>query len=121
MAPHPRIRDVTERIAARSRDTRAAYLAAMEAAAAHGPARAGLDCGNIAHACAAATLADKGRLTDGTAPNIGIVTAYNDMLSAHQPLGAYPEIIKEAARTFGATAQVAGGVLPREWWRGHAV
>jgi phosphogluconate dehydratase len=110
MALHPRIRDVTERIVARSRDTRADYLAAMEAAAAHGPARARLDCGNIAHACAAAALADKGRLTDGTAPNIGIVTAYNDMLSAHQPLGAYPEIIKEAARTFGATAQVAGGV-----------
>jgi phosphogluconate dehydratase len=107
---HPRIKEVTERIRARSRDTRAAYLEGIAEARSRGRARTQLDCGNLAHVCAAATLADKGNIRRGTSANLGIVTAYNDMLSAHQPLGAYPDIIKDAARGEGCTAQVAGGV-----------
>ena len=109
-ALHPVIAETTERIRARSRETRADYLARMREARGKGPSRTHLDCGNLAHAFAAAPLADKMRLRDGKAANIGIVNAYNDMLSAHQPLGAYPDIIKEAARSEGCTAQVAGGV-----------
>ncbi|MGN6148975.1 MAG: phosphogluconate dehydratase [Rhizomicrobium sp.] len=106
---NPVIADVTARIAERSRDSRTDYLARMAAARGEGRARTHLDCGNVAHACAAAPGADKSALLRG-AINIGIVTAYNDMLSAHQPLAAYPDIIKQAARDVGATAQVAGGV-----------
>ncbi len=107
---HPVIADVTARIRERSRDTRNDYLGRMEEARAAGRSRARLDCGNLAHACAAAPFGDKARLRGGETPNIAIVTAYNDMLSAHQPLELYPEIIKEAARNDGCTAQVAGGV-----------
>ena len=103
------IADVTERIRDRSRPTREAYLARIAAAAAQGPARAHLSCGNQAHAYAAMG-ADKDALTAARAPNIGIVTAYNDMLSAHQPYEHYPELIRRTARAAGATAQVAGGV-----------
>ncbi len=99
---------VTDRIRERSRDTRTAYLSNMARAAEDGPRRAHLSCGNQAHAYAAMGE-DKDALT-GTAPNIGIITAYNDMLSAHQPFATYPDQIKEAARAAGATAQVAGGV-----------
>ncbi|MBS0276456.1 MAG: phosphogluconate dehydratase [Proteobacteria bacterium] len=106
---HPVIKDITARIAARSRSSRADYRRRMDAARTQGRARGHLDCGNLAHACAAAPDADKGALLHG-AINIGIVSAYNDMLSAHQPLAAYPDIIKQAARAVGATAQVAGGV-----------
>ncbi len=106
---HPAIADVTARIAARSKDSRAGYLARMNQAREAGRARGRLDCGNLAHACAAAPDADKRNIL-GTAINIGIVTAYNDMLSAHQPLGTYPDIIKQAAQEIGATAQIAGGV-----------
>ncbi len=106
---HPTIADVTERIRARSRDSRRDYLALMEEMRAKGPARTQLDCGNIAHACAASGP-DKRPIRQGDAANIGIVTAYNDMLSAHQPFGPYPDIIKDAARGEGCTAQVAGGV-----------
>ena len=81
----------------------------MNAAAAEGPRRAHLTCGNQAHAYAA-TGEDKDALATGRAPNIGIITAYNDMLSAHQPFETYPALIREAARAAGATAQVAGGV-----------
>src|SRR6516164_5051743 len=95
---HPKIEAVTERIRERSRDTRAAYLDGMAQARSRGRARAQLDCGNLAHVCAAATLADKRQIRRGESANLGIVTAYNDMLSAHQPLGTYPDIIKEAAR-----------------------
>ena len=104
-----RIARVTDRIRERSRATRGAYLARLRAAAETGPARAHLACGNQAHAYAA-TGPDKDRLAEGRAPNIGIVTAYNDMLSAHQPYETYPEKIRAAARRLGATAQVAGGV-----------
>ncbi|SOB91462.1 6-phosphogluconate dehydratase [Rhodobacter sp. JA431] len=100
---------VTERIRARSAARRADYLARIDAAAAAGPARAHLTCGNQAHAYAAMG-ADQDALAKGRAPNVGIVTAYNDMLSAHAPYGDYPARIKEALREIGATAQVAGGV-----------
>ncbi len=100
---------VTDKIRARSEVPRAAYLARIRAAAAAGPARAHLSCGNQAHAYAAMG-ADKPALAAGRAPNIGIVTAYNDMLSAHQPYESYPAQIRAALREIGATAQVAGGV-----------
>ena len=100
---------VTDRIRARSEGLRGEYLARMRAAGQAGPARGHLACGNQAHAYAAMG-ADKTALAEGRAPNIGIVTAYNDMLSAHQPYEAYPGLIRAAARAAGATAQVAGGV-----------
>ncbi|MFN4098727.1 MAG: dihydroxy-acid dehydratase, partial [Pararhodobacter sp.] len=104
-----RIRDVTDRITERSRPRREAYLARLDAAAAQGPARAHMECSNAAHAYAA-TGPDKDALAAARAPHLGIVTAYNDMLSAHQPFESYPALIREAARAAGATAQVAGGV-----------
>ncbi len=104
-----RIAGVTDRIRKRSLNGRTAYLRRIRKAAESGPARAHLSCGNQAHAYAAMG-ADKGRLTGLRTPNLGIVTAYNDMLSAHQPFESYPAQIKEAARSAGATAQVAGGV-----------
>lgn len=109
MTLNPTIADVTERIRRRSAVSRSAYLARMAAAAEAGPRRAHLTCGNQAHAYAAMGE-DKAALAAGRAPNIGIITAYNDMLSAHQPYEAYPALIREAARKAGATAQVAGGV-----------
>ncbi|MBV0911588.1 phosphogluconate dehydratase [Anianabacter salinae] len=109
MALHPTVEKVTDRIRARSRDTRGRYLDRMAAAASEGPRRAHLSCGNQAHAYAAMT-GDKDTLTADRAPNLGIVTAYNDMLSAHQPFETYPNAIKAAARSVGGTAQVAGGV-----------
>ncbi len=109
MTLHPAIAAVTDRIRARSRDARATYLDRMHRAAAAGTARAHLSCGNQAHAYAAMG-GDKDVLVAGRVPNIGIVTAYNDMLSAHQPYERYPDLIREAARRAGATAQVAGGV-----------
>jgi len=109
MTLHPTIARVTDRIRARSESTRGLYLSRMRAAAAAGPVRAHLSCGNQAHAYAAMG-ADKPALAEGRSPNIGIVTAYNDMLSAHQPYEHYPQLIRDAARRAGATAQVAGGV-----------
>lgn len=70
--------------------------------------RASLSCGNLAHGCAACSAPDKVSLSGSQSLNLGIVTSYNDMLSAHQPYGNYPELIKDAARSMGATAQVAG-------------
>ena len=101
---------VTDRIREKSSKTRSAYLKQMRAAASEGPHRSSVSCGNLAHAAAACSVADKKALAKGDGPNIGIVTAYNDMLSAHQPLGAYPDIIKETLGEIGATAQIAGGV-----------
>jgi phosphogluconate dehydratase len=109
MVAHPRLLEVTERIVLRSQRTRAAYLAGIEAARGEGPQRRKLSCANLAHGFAAAE-GDKPRLRDGVVPNLGIVTSYNDMLSAHQPYEDYPAKIREAARALGATAQVAGGV-----------
>ena len=110
---HPITEAVTQRIAERSLDTRADYLARMEAARHAGPGRGKLSCANWAHAFAAESDGDKQRMRDPTAPNVAIVSAYNDMLSAHQPLERFPEIIKRAAREAGATAQYAGGVPAR--------
>lgn len=106
---HPEIAAVTERVIARSRPTRAAYLDLIDRQREAGTNRASLSCGNLAHGFAAAE-GDKSVIRAGRAMNIGIVTAYNDMLSAHQPYGRYPEQIKIFAREKGATAQVAGGV-----------
>ncbi|PZQ99434.1 MAG: phosphogluconate dehydratase [Cereibacter sphaeroides] len=109
MTLHGTIAQVTDRIRARSATVRGAYLDRMARAAGEGTHRAHLSCGNQAHAYAAMGQ-DKDALLAGRAPNIGIVTAYNDMLSAHQPFETYPGQIREAARRAGATAQVAGGV-----------
>ncbi|MCK0150913.1 phosphogluconate dehydratase [Marivita sp. S6314] len=103
------IKKVTERIQERSAPSRGRYLERMRQAAAEGPRRAHLSCGNQAHAYAAMGQ-DQDKLATERAPNIGIVTAYNDMLSAHQPFERFPDIIRTAARAAGGTAQVAGGV-----------
>ncbi|CAG9165764.1 Phosphogluconate dehydratase [Cupriavidus laharis] len=109
-AVHAEILAVTRRITERSRASRAAYLARCERAQAElGPLR-GLSCANLAHGFAALPAHDKLKLRVEHAPNLGIVTAYNDMLSAHQPYERYPGVIREAARAVGAVAQVAGGV-----------
>ena len=100
---------VTERIRLRSAGPRGDYLARIREAAAAGPVRAHLSCGNQAHAYAAMGE-QKSLLAEGRVPNIGIVTAYNDMLSAHQPFETFPARIKAALAGTGATAQVAGGV-----------
>ena len=104
------VADITERVRTRSGPTRTAYLARVEQARATGTSRGRISCTNLAHAFAAETPSDKLVLREIRAPNIGIVSAYNDMLSAHQPLARFPEIIKRAAREVGATAQFAGGV-----------
>lgn len=101
--------EVTSRIAQRSERSRAAYLKQMEKARSEGPKRAHLSCGNQAHAYAAMGQ-DQSALAVKPGPNIGIITAYNDMLSAHQPFQAYPDLIKQTARAQGGTAQVAAGV-----------
>ena len=100
---------VTDRIRERSAVARSTYLAHMRDAAAQGPRRAHLTCGNQAHAFAAMGQ-DKDALATAPTPNIGIITAYNDMLSAHQPFQTYPDQIRATARANGGTAQVAGGV-----------
>ncbi len=109
MALNPVVAEVTDRIVARSRQTRADYLRRMDAATGSGPGRAKLSCANWAHAFAGQTVADKLTAMTGAQPNLGVVTAYNDMLSAHHPFERFPDIIRQAAREAGATAQVAGG------------
>ncbi len=109
MPLHPTVAAVTERVILRSQPTRRAYLDLIARERNAGPPRARLSCSNLAHGFAAAA-ADKATIRGGKAVNIGIVTAYNDMLSAHQPYGRYPEQIKLYAREVAATAQVAGGV-----------
>jgi phosphogluconate dehydratase len=109
MAAHPGLLAITEAIRLRSRRTRAAYLAGIEAMRAAGPSRHRLSCANLAHGFAGAGP-DQPRLRREPTPNLGIVNAYNDMLSAHQPFEDYPAQIREVARRVGATAQVAGGV-----------
>ena len=103
------VSEVTNRIILRSRDSRLKYLENMQNQLNIGPRRAHLTCGNQAHAYAS-TSKDKISLSKTSNGNIGIVTAYNDMLSAHQPFESYPELIRKTAREFGGTAQVAGGV-----------
>ena len=106
---HPVVERVTRRIATRSMHTRSDYLERMDSARRPSPARGHLGCGNLAHGFAAAG-ADKPTLRSGSTGNIGIVTAYNDMLSAHQPMEHYPTLIRATARAAGGSAQVAGGV-----------
>lgn len=110
MALHPKVSDITARIAARSRPTREAYLAQLHAASTRDPGMDRMGCANIAHAVAGIPLDDRFKVVTQRAPNIAVVTAYNDMLSAHVPLQGYPALIKDEARKQGATAQVAGGV-----------
>ncbi len=107
---HPTIAAVTERIVHRSQSTRDAYLALMRETYQTNPPRKRLSCGNLAHAFAACSDSDKQTISGAQAANLGIVTAYNDMLSAHQPYKDYPDYIKSVAQQFGATAQVAAGV-----------
>ena len=107
---HPVVARVTERIVQRSADTRGAYLAGIDAMIARKPAQDRMGCANLAHAYAALPGSDKFKVTVEKAPNIGIVTAYNDMLSAHQPYQSYPAVLRDEAAKLGATVQVAGGV-----------
>jgi phosphogluconate dehydratase len=110
---HPLLLTITQRIVERSIDTRQRYLQRVDAMAkqqANAVERARLGCTNLAHGYAASPAADKIWLREQRTPNVAIVSAYNDMLSAHQPLQAYPEWIKQAVREVGATAQFAGGV-----------
>ena len=104
-----RVVEVTERIRKRNESTRAAYLFGIETARRYGPLRHRLSCGNLAHGFAAAG-SDKSRWKRGITANLAIVSAYNDMLSAHQPFENYPLLIRAAAHAHGASAQVAGGV-----------
>jgi phosphogluconate dehydratase len=105
-----KVRQVTENIIERSRETRAEYLLQLDAWSKQSPQRGSLSCSNLAHGFAGVAAGDKEILRAVRAPNIGIVSAYNDMLSAHQPLEKYPDIIRQAAREKGCTAQFAGGV-----------
>jgi phosphogluconate dehydratase len=107
---HPVIRQVTERIRHRSEQSRQQYIELMQQQAAQGRPRAQLACGNLAHVVAACPQAQKSTLMDMTRCNVGIITAYNDMLSAHQPYADYPAQIKAVVSALGHSAQVAGGV-----------
>ena len=107
---HPTLAAVTDRIRTRSKASRQAYLTQMRGAREEGRNRSVLSCGNLAHGFAACPGADKRALKDGNSANVGIVTAYNDMLSAHQPYETYPPLIKQALSEVGAVGQVAGGV-----------
>ena len=109
MSLNSTLKSVTDRIIARSEETRGIYLERMSAAASKGPSRAHLSCSGQAHAYAGAGQ-DQEALATKSAGNLGIVTSYNDMLSAHQPFERYPGLIRDAARETGGTAQVAGGV-----------
>ncbi|WP_049722070.1 phosphogluconate dehydratase [Gilvimarinus polysaccharolyticus] len=105
-----KIAAITERIIERSRGAREAYLAKIERDRSNGPARKRLSCGNLAHGFAASTNADKAALAEGDAPNLGVISSYNEMLSAHEPYGTYLDPIKKSAYEVGMTAQFAGGV-----------
>ncbi|MBB4234881.1 phosphogluconate dehydratase [Rhizobium esperanzae] len=110
MSAHARIAAITNRIVERSKPTRERYLERLRAAASQGVQRSVLGCANLAHGFAVCSPADKDALAGDRIPNLGIITAYNDMLSAHQPFETYPAIIREAAAQAGGVAQVAGGV-----------
>ena len=107
---HPVVAAVTDRIRQRSATARAGYLSLVDQAAGRDRGADRLGCANVAHAFAGLPPSDKFKVVVERAPNIAIVNAYNDMLSAHTPLGGYPALIKDEARRQGATAQVAGGV-----------
>ena len=107
---HPVVAEVTERLRERSRETRTAYLRRIDAVDRGGPQREHLSCGNLAHGFAACGSVDKDALRNGRRGNLAIITAYHDLLSAHQPYERYPVLIRQIARDAGFTAQVAGGV-----------
>ncbi|RCW44026.1 6-phosphogluconate dehydratase [Halopolyspora algeriensis] len=107
---HPVVQQVTDRIAARSEHTRRAYLERIEAAKGDGPARANMGCSNLAHGFAAISGTDRQSVKELVRPGVAIVSAYNDMLSAHKPYAQFPEWLKDAARAAGGVAQFAGGV-----------
>jgi phosphogluconate dehydratase len=110
VSPHPTLTEVTERIIARSKPTRSAYLARIDAAQGRFPARGTLSCANLAHGFAGLEGTEKLAIKAMSVPNIGIVSAYNEMLSAHAPYKDFPDVIKRAARENGGVAQFAGGV-----------
>ncbi|MEM8952059.1 MAG: dihydroxy-acid dehydratase, partial [Pseudomonadota bacterium] len=107
---HARLIEITERIAERSAASRRVYLKMIRDAGRSGANRGALSCSNLAHGFAACDTDDKNDLKGEAKANIAIVSAYNDMLSAHQPLETYPALIKDACREAGAVAQFAGGV-----------
>lgn len=107
---HSVVQTVTDRIIARSQQSRSNYLSALNDAKAKGVHRSALSCGNLAHGFAACQPAEKESLRQLTKANIGIVTAFNDMLSAHQPYETYPNMLKQACMDVGSVAQVAAGV-----------
>jgi phosphogluconate dehydratase len=107
---HPVVAEVTARVTERSRTERTAYLQRLEAAAERGPARGRLACANLAHGFAASNPTDKAALRGTVKPNVAIVSAYNDMLSAHQPFESFPAQLKKAVLRSGGIAQFAGGV-----------
>lgn len=109
-AVHPTVARVTARIVERSKPSRSAYLQQIQSASTRARSTDRMGCANLAHAVAGMPLDDRFKVVTERAPNIAIVTAYNDMLSAHTPLQSYPDLIKSEARKLGATAQVAGGV-----------
>ena len=109
MPIHATLQSVTDRVTARSATSRGQYMARMKAAQTKGPSRGHLSCSGQAHAFAASGE-DQNELAIGIGGNLGIVTAFNDMLSAHQPFEHFPAVMREAARSVGGTAQVAGGV-----------
>ena len=107
---HTTLARVTQRITDRSSDLRGQYLHTVETSAKAGTQRAGMGCANMAHTTAALPVSDKLKIHAEKAPHLGVVTAYNDMLSAHQPYEHYPELLRAHARSLGFSAQVAGGV-----------
>ena len=100
--------EITERIKEKSRPTRSAYLERLSLMKKRDRGSDRLGCANVAHAIAALPKTDKFKIVAERAPNLAIVTAYNDMLSAHKPYESYPQIIREAASSFGAIAQSCG-------------
>jgi phosphogluconate dehydratase len=110
MSADRRIEAITQRIVERSKPTREPYLARVRHASTQGVKRGALACGNLAHGFAVCSPGDKAALAGDTVPNLGIITAYNDMLSAHQPFERFPDLIRKAAAEVGGVAQVAGGV-----------
>jgi len=109
---HETVTEVTARIAARSRDSRAAYLERMENARREGPQRGALSCANLAHGFAATNTEDKLRLRANAAVNIGIVSSYNDMLSAHQPLERFPALINRPRGKWAPRPSLRAGCPP---------
>ena len=110
MSADSRIEAITRRLVERSKPSREAYLDRVRAQIGRGVHRSVLSCGNLAHGFAACSVGDKAALAGDQIPNLGIITAYNDMLSAHQPFETYPALIRQAAAEAGGVAQVAGGV-----------